>query len=313
MLGMVTRGTKAFFHARLLAAAVATVCLGSGLAAQQGGIEVFTAETLFASGTRVSLTHIYASSGTLFRGSDDVADPLDREFDEHRTVVGVDHGLSPDLAVSVLIPWVSRSLESNGSDPDGSGIGDVALLAKRRIYKRDWKQSAFFLSGIAGVELPTGDTGEREAASRLPPELQPGAGAWNPFVALSSTLSLGRWRFDGQAFYKFNMEGTQDFEFGDFLAVSVDGAYRFLHTKYPGPTASARLGLQYRHQGRAQLNDVRLTDTGSDEVRARAGLTWHPAPNWDITFAVELPIHQDFHGEQLGLDVRTFAAIGLRF
>lgn len=282
-------------------------------AAQEGGIEVFAAGTLFARGTRVSLSHIYKRSGTLHDGDDEISDPLDRVFKEHRAVLAVDHGIHSNLTVSALVPIVYKELESDAGDVDSAGLGDVALLAKYRFIKNDWKRGAFMLSAIGGLELPTGATGERDAGFRLPPELQPGRGAWNPFVGLSANVNLNRYRFDANAFYKLNTEGSQDFEKGDFFALELAAAYRFLHTKYPGPSASARIGLQWRHEGRSEQDGASLDNSGSDELRLRPGLGWHPKPNIDIALAVDIPLHQDFNGQQLGLDYRTFLAIGIRF
>jgi len=281
--------------------------------AQDGGIEVFAAGTLFASGTRVSLSHIYESKGSFMSGSSGTSDPLDQELVEQRAVLGIDHGLLPDLTLSALIPWVSKDLDSNAGGADSAGLGDVALLGKWRIHKRDWNRGARHVSLIGGIELPTGVTNERGGGSRLAPEMQPGAGAWNPFFGVSTNLNLDRLRFDAQAFYKFNTEGAQDHEKGDFFALSLDGAYRFYHAKYPGPSASAKLGLQWRYQGRSEEAGVSLANSGSDELRLRSGLSWHPLPNIDISFSVEIPLYQDFNGEQLGLDYRTFTAIGIRF
>lgn len=275
------------------------LALGGPATSQEGGIEVFAAGTLFSRGTRVSLSHIYKRKGT--------------EFHEHRFVAAVDHGLRPDLTVSALIPYVDKELESDAGDSNSSGLGDVALLAKFRVHKRDWTRSSFNVSAIGGVELPTGATHERDDGARLPTELQPGLGSWNPFLGLATNVSLDRLRFDGLAFYKLNTEGAQDYEKGNFFALEVAAAYRFLHTKYPGPTASAKLGLQWRHEDHAEQDGATVGDSGSDELRLRPGLTWHPAPNMDITLAVEIPIYQDFNGDQLGTDYRTILAIGVRF
>jgi hypothetical protein len=296
-----------------IALSAAALLAGGTASAQEGGIEVFAAETLFDQGTRVSLSHIYKSKGTLFRGSDSISDPLDQTLAEHRLVAAIDHGLRPDLTVSALLPFVGKELESDAGDLRSSGPGDVALLAKYRAYKRDWKRGAFHLSAIGGLELPTGRTSESKNGARLPAPLQPGLGAWNPFLGVATNLNLNRLRFDALALYKLNTEGTQDFEKGDFFSFEVDAAYRFLHTKYPGATASAKLGLQWRHEERAKQDGVTLANSGSNEFLLRSGLTWHPAPNMDISLVIDVPLYQDFHGQQLGMDYRTFLAIGLRF
>ena len=303
---------KAALRGLVLSAAF-TIAAAGAPSAQEGGIEVFAAETLFDQGTRVSVSHIFRRKGTLFRGSDEVSDPLGQVLDENRTVVSVDHGVRPDLTVSLLLPYVAKDLDSAAGGVDTSGIGDLSVLAKFRYYKRDWKRSAFHAAVIGGVETPTGETSESQGGVRVAPGLQPGLGSWNPFLALSTNLDLDRLRFDALAFYKVNTEGSRDFEKGDFLALEVDAAYRFLHTKYPGQTASAKVGLQWRHESKSEQAGITIANSGSDELLLRPGLGWHPAPSIDVSVSVDVPLYQNYDGRQLGLDLRVFLAIGIRF
>ena len=281
--------------------------------AQQGGIEVYAGETLFEQGTRISLSHIHKRKGTLRAGSDSVSDPANGLWIENRTVVGVDHGFDRDLTLSALIPLVDRELESFGTKRGSSGLGDIALLAKYRLLREEFPQGGFNVSLVGGAELPTGSTSERSGGLRLDPKLQPGSGAVNPFLAFGGTYSIGRVRYDARTFYKLNLEGAQDYDPGNFLALGASAAYRFLHKKYPGPSASAKLGLQWNHEGSATQSGSLLPNTGGEELLGQVSLGWHPVPQVDISLSVDVPLYQDLNGEQLGLDLRTFLAIGSRF
>ena len=254
-----------------------------------------------------------AAAGRFLEGSNKTKDDLDRTLTEHRLVTSVAYGFRRDLTLSALLPVVRRELKSDAGDARNSGPGDLVLLAKYRAYKKDWRRGAAHVSLIGGMELPTGETDARRAGARLDPSLQAGQGAWNPFVGVSGNASFNRFRFDALAFFKLNTEGSQDLERGDFFSLETDVAYRFLHAKYPKATASAKLGLQWRHEGSAQLDGSRLVNSGGDELILRSGLTWHPAPRWDVTLALDVPLYQDFEGEQLALDYRTFFAVGIRF
>jgi hypothetical protein len=292
---------------------IAGIGLAPLSAAQQGGIEVFAAETLFAQGTRLSLTTIYESRSELYSGSSEIADPLNQSLLRRTTVLGVDHGLLPNVTLSALIPFKDNSFESVAGDMDGAGLGDAAVLAKYRVHETLWPRGGFRVAVLGGAEFPTGDTNERSGGMRLAPSLQPGSGSVDPFLALSTNYDQGRFRFDALAFYKDNTEGDQDFEDGDFFALEVDFAYRFYYTKYPGQTASAKLGLQWRDVGRSQQAGVTVADTGYEQLMLRTGLSWHPRPDLDVSLAVDLPLEQDYVGEQLGLDYRSLLAVGIRF
>jgi hypothetical protein len=292
-------------------------CPLSSARAQEGGIEVFAAETLFARGWRVSESYLYKRAGSFYRGSHAANDPKDRVLEEHRAVTGIDYGFFPGLTVSALIPVVykrqKQRLTGSPRTLESFGAGDIAVLGKYRYFKRDWQRSAIHLAVITGLEVPSGDTGEDENGVRLPPNLQPGSGSWDPITALAANLELNRWRFDALALAKWNTEGAQDFEEGDFFALELDSAYRFWHTKYPGPTASAKLGIQWRHEESDRMDSRRLADSGLDELVLRAGLTFHPIPRMDLTLSADVPFYRDVKGEQLVREVRTFFGFGIRF
>ena len=285
--------------------------------AQEGGIEVFAAETLFQQGWRVSESYLYKRKGNLYHGSSHTRDSQDRLFEEQRFVTGIDYGLFGGITLSTLIPVVYKRQEQRvGGKKDtleAFGLGDIAFLTKYRIFKHDWERSAFHLSLIGGVEIPSGKKNADEDGKRLPPALQPGSGSWDPITAISANLDLNRFRYDALLFTKVNTTGSQDFNEGDFFVVELDAAYRFLHTKYPGPTASAKIGAQWRHEERDKIDGHTVNNSGSDEILLRPGVTWHPIPSVDIKLSVDIPVYRDFNGTQLGLDLRIFFAFGFRF
>ena len=281
--------------------------------AQDGGIEIFAGETIFAKGTRVSLTHIIKSKEGLLKGSSEVSDPLGQRFTEVRSVLGVNHGFARDWSLSALVPYVDRELESTAGDLSGSGPGDVSLILKHRFHIDDWPRSAWHSAWIAGVELPTGETRAKQGGVRLAPSLQPGSGSLDAFVGVASTLDLDLWRYDAVALYKQNTEGAQDFEEGDRLTLSLSGKYRYLHEKYPGPSASATLGVKWSHTSRSELSGVDSVNSGGEELLLKFGLGYHPRPDIDLGLSLDVPLYEDLNGTQLGLDNRVQLSLGLRF
>lgn len=303
-------------------AMLAALALPAGVSAQDGGIEVLSGHTIFESGTRVSLSHLYSLRGSLFSGSEEVPDPEDRSMVEHRAVLGLNYGVLPEVSLSLLLPVLTR--ESSGMFQPGvaerirsEGLGDAALLGKYRFFSEYWEQSAFHISAICGLELPTGSAKERDGSGFLPFSLQLGSGSLDAIAGLGLTLSTGRFRFDTHAIYKANNEGSREYSEGDFFSISGSLAYRFYHAQYPGPSASAKLGLSWRHEAPDELGGTDMDNTGLEELRLRAGLVYHPYPEIDLVALVEIPIYGDYKagagGGQLALDVRTFFGFGIRF
>jgi hypothetical protein len=282
-------------------------------AAQDGGIEIFAGETIFTEGTRISLAHIWKTKEGKLSGSSSVTDPSNERFVEHRTVLGINHGIARGWSLSALIPFVERSLDAKSGDQSSSGPGDISLLVKNRFHVKDWRRGAWHSAWIAGIELPTGETGARDGGTRLDPKLQPGSGSADPFLGLASTLDLDLWRFDAVALYKENTEGAQDFEEGDKLTLALSGKYRFLHEKYPGPSASATVGLKWSHSWRSYGDDPTFSNLGGEELLVKFGLGYHPRPDIDMGLSLDLPLYEDLNGTQLGLDSRVQLSLGWRF
>jgi len=296
---------------------LAALALPAGAAAQDGGIEVLSGNTIFESGTRISLSHLYSSRDSLFRGSDEVPNEAGRSMREHRAVLGVNYGLLPELSLSLLLPYVSK--ESNGAAgrSNSQGLGDAALLGKYRFFSEYWTRSAFHVSAIGGVELPTGSSNERVGDEPLLFSMQPGSGSLDAIAGLGLTLSTGRYRFDTHVIYKANNEGDNDFSEGDFFTIGGSFAYRFYHARYPGPSASAKIGLSWRHEAPDERSGEALAGTGLEDLRIRAGLGYHPYPEIDLVALVEVPVYGDYKDSpeeaQLALDVRTFFGFCIRF
>lgn len=301
---------------------LAALALPAGAAAQDGGIEVFSGNTIFESGARISLSHLYSSRDSLFRGSDEVPNEAGRSMREHRAVLGFNYGLLPELSLSLLLPYVSKesSYQADGAAERSNtqGLGDAALLGKYRFFSEYWTRSAFHVSAIGGVELPTGSSDERVGDELLPFSMQPGSGSLDAIAGLGLTLSTGRYRFDTHVIYKANNEGEGDFSEGDFFTIGGSFAYRFYHARYPGPSASAKIGLGWRHEASDESSGEAIAGTGLEDLRIRVGLVYHPYPEIDLVALVEIPVYGDYKvsagGEaQLALDVRTFFGFGIRF
>ena len=261
------------------------------VSAQDGGIEVISGHTIFESGSRVSLSHLYSSRGS--------------SMEEHRAVLGFNHGVTPELSLSLLLP----ALQKVSGHQRSEGLGDAALLGKYRFFSEYWKQSAFHASAIGGLELPTGSTGERDDE----PFMRLGTGSVDAIGGLALTLSIERFRFDAQMLYKANTEGSHDYSEGDFFVLGGSFAYRFYHAQYPGPSASAKVGLSWRSEDPDENDGIKDPDTGLSELRLHAGLVYHPYPEIDLVASIEIPIHGNYDGAQSALDVRTFFGFGIRF
>ncbi|MCZ6691260.1 MAG: hypothetical protein O7H41_16865 [Planctomycetota bacterium] len=280
--------------------------------AQEGGLEVLEGETLYQEGWLFTLSDTFTRQSRLFEGEKEVRDSLDRVRMDHRLTSSVNYGALPDLTLTALLPFVYRTLESDAGDAETSGIGDVTLVAKYRIFRTTAHRASDNLAALLGLELPTGSDTETENGARLPMTLQPGSGSWDPFAGLAATFERDRWKFNGVWLYQLNTEGGQDYKFGDELVLDLAVGNRFWIEKYPGPSASGTFGLRWKHEFRARQDGDGVTNTGGDTISARLSFVFHPRPVWDIVATLEVPLYHRVNGTQLVDDFSLFIAIGFR-
>lgn len=284
--------------------------------AQEGTLDVLDGETLFEGGWLFTLGVEAETREGLLRGTKRVDDPLDRRLTERTGALGVHYGLRYDVQLSAILPYVDRELRLD--DPAGpdrlsaGGAGDFAMVAKWRIKRWDEVGTATNLAVMAGLELPTGEDGERSGGTRLPPELQPGSGSWDPSIGAAITHESGRWRFNAAALYQRNGRGGQDYKAGDELFVELAAGNRFWLEPYPGPFMRFDALLRYRRQARASDGGSSVSDSGGDLLTAGATLAFRPRPTLDFQVFVEVPVWQEVNGTQLEEDVSIFFAVGFR-
>ena len=281
-------------------------------------MEVFTAETLGKGLWRASVTGIYERREHVYRGSHRSNDPFERVFQGARGILGLDYGVNAELRLSALFPFARNELRvrdpaTGTTHQRAYGAGDLSVLASYRLLSIPWRKGTFQLALLGGLEMPTGDSSEREKGARLPRAVQVGGGSWNPFTALAAVLSHKRFRFDAHTRFKLNTKGRYHFDPGDEFRAELDAAYRFWHARYPGPSASARVGVRYEWVSRARENGSFLANTGRTLVWLRPSIGFHPIPRIDMSLLLSVPVYQHYQGSQLSRDWQLSSAFGVRF
>ena len=284
---------------------------------QDGMIGLRDGEIIFQHGTRVSVGETFRYGSRLYRGSSSVRDPLDRRFWELRSTVAATHGLHPRLSLSLSLPVIHREFEE---EPDSgrtrqrsTGLGDLQFFVKFLPFKKNWERSAFGLTLLGGLEIPTGRTDVTDDGVRIAANRQPGTGAWSPIIGTSATLELGRFRSDLSALYQLHGRGTQGVRPGDTLSLRLETGYRFWMTPYPGPSGSAKLRLTYAHDEPSGGNPGLEANSGGDRFLLGVGFSFHPLPEIDLSLSVDFPVVRDLRGEQVEDEMVASLAFGIRF
>jgi hypothetical protein len=207
--------------------------------------------------------------------------------------LGYSYGLTDRLMFSALLPYVVRTgireashhhhdeaVEEGAEDHehegdemhletpaeenetvdrgDTDGIGDLSLFGQYRFYGRGAGMQA---SLLAGIKMPTGETGERDNQGELfEAEFQPGSGSWDPMLGLALSQAQGRWSFDGNVLYTIATEGTQQTDLGDRFHYNGAVTYRL---KGGDAEASHKVAMRdSHHRGQSHHHEHDMSPRG---------------------------------------------------
>ncbi len=220
------------------------------------------------------------------------------------------YGVTEKFAASLTMPYIEKELKSttqgSRSTAIDSGIGDITLMAKYRIWRTDLPGETRRFSLVGGLELPTGDD---EAQLKL------GSGSIDPIAGILFTIqSLGQ-EFDIDLTYQSNTE-SNNFEFGDVLKYNLAYQKRVLPQVLPERGVYSQVNLVLEFNGEYAQKDKsggsRVKDSGGNTLFISPGIQW-ASKRWILETSIQLPIIQDLNGSQLETDWTVVTSIRLTF
>ncbi len=159
------------------------------------------------------------------------------------------YGLTEKLAVSLSVPYIDKGQKSTDSGirskTSDSGIGDINLMSKYRIWSKDLPGEAIRFSLITGLELPTGD----EKA-----QLKLGSGSFDPIAGILFTMQSLNQEFDIDLAYQFNTEAG-NYEFGDIFKYNLAYQRRIWPWVLPEKGIYSQLNLVLEFNGEYEQKD----------------------------------------------------------
>lgn len=252
----------------------------------------------------------------VFDQSGDDPSGADRDREVFAAVSVLGYGVTSDLAVFGVLPYVDKSLEITSmggrSARHINGIGDMTLFGRYTIFKDNIPGRTFRIAPFAGVELPTGDDDETDGLGRLPAGVQAGSGSADPFVGLVATYQTLAFEIDTQASYKINT-GANNFEFGDVARLDASLQYRL----WPRSLQSGVPGFLYGvfevnliHINENRNNGVKDPNSGGTTLFLVPGLQY-VTKRWIVEGGLQIPAVQDLNGTALEKDY--IVRFGFRF
>ncbi len=255
----------------------------------------------------------------LYRTASDDPTPADRNLDVLGGISVLGYGVTSDLTLFGMLPWLDKELEvtmpgggriSRGS----SGIGDAQFFARYTVVQRDRRGRNFRIAPFLGVKAPTGDDDESDALGRLPQPLQSGSGSWDPFGGVIATVQTLDYQIDVQLGYLATTRAN-NFEFGEELQADASFQYRV----WPRPLGGGVPGFLYGfvetnllHQAKNESGGVDDPDSGGTRLFLSPGIKY-VTRRWVFDVLVQLPVVQELGGSALKDDVvvRTGVRVNL--
>jgi hypothetical protein len=122
------------------------------------------------------------------------------------------------LTLTLNVPWAFQGIDTIGDEgrtsASLSGLGDLSLAASGVLWRNRAVLPSTWVEARLWGKAPTGRD-ERRVEGEQDPHLQPGTGSWD-FGFGGAVVHRVRWAsLYGSAFYRFNAEGSLDYEYGD--------------------------------------------------------------------------------------------------
>lgn len=244
---------------------------------------------------------------------------LDRDFRTLSIPTTFVYGFTAKFAGSIMIPWLDKDLRTTSSGEritrETSGIGDIPLLAKYRVFTEDYPGGTSRLSVIGGLEVPSGETGDSDSHGKLPRNLQTGSGSWDPIAGFAYTQQSLDEEWDLNLTYQFNTE-MHNFEFGDVLKYTLAYQHRILPLELPEEGLYTQLNVVLEANGEwSQKNENTsgsIDNSGGHLLFLSPGLQI-AAREYVAEVSVQLPVFQDLNGDQTETDYVVVGSIRVTF
>jgi hypothetical protein len=267
-----------------------------------------TAPPLFPGGGLLSYNSIFTTRGLIAGSSGRIPSTVFPTF-SHEADINFTWGFYRDFDLTILVPIVTNRFDRPGLPAvGGTGLGDVMLLVKYRLYRRDSPRGTTQASVTFGPKIPTGRTGLTDASGkRLPAGLQPGSGSTDLFLAANWTytglFNVKRLVADEDFHSLLRSRGTQATRIGSGLESRFWLSYRPYESKdsarewFIGPV------LTWRHSQDDRIAGVAARGSGGDLLLAgittyvgvRPGMHLWLGMDWDVahsTGALFMPVRR---------------------
>ncbi len=222
-------------------------------------------------------------------------------------------GLWQNIDARLIIPFFDKELKRKSfaadfSD-DNTGLGDMMLFSRYRLMSQKKKDPLNLAIGF-GLQLPTGETDERDSSGKTPGYLQPGGGAWSPIFEVGAHKIIGPHWFGSHLLYKNSTEGElgdKDFTRPDVFKYNV--SYGYALSNY----FDLQLEVNGEVKSKAELNGAAMKNSGGHSLFISPGVHFKIAKGIHCGICAPITVYRHVNGVQPTEDYRLVAKFAVKF
>lgn len=224
------------------------------------------------------------------------------------------HGHGAPVHHEVIDPAQREVEDQQGGD---SGVGDISLLARARVFQRHSLASTTTVALLAGIKVPSGSShGRADNGDYLDAHQQLGSGASDGLFGANMSYAHGRWSLSANVLGALKGQGTagaHDYDYGDSINYDVTTRFRLRPATFGASDQHwfVSCGLAGESRGRETELGRPIDDSGGHVLFVQPGLQVNLGARWTLEFSAQVPIHHDLTGTQLGEDLKLLGALSI--
>lgn len=250
-------------------------------------------DTIFKRGWEIEFNHYWTERTGTRRGSRRTTNWAGHREREFESELEAGYGVQENLTLGAALPWMSMEESRNGEDERTSGVGSPHIFGKYRFYKRDVFQGTNYASLIGRYTIAGGRRTDD-------PPLSDGHDTF--LLGLGGSHIRQHWAFWANGGRQFT-ERRGGERPGDADQLNLAAGWRPRVAELDELDWQGLLEFNYERQERTDDDDGEANDSGHR--------VWFVSPGFRtgygrslLNFGIQIPLAQDWKGEQLGIDYR---------
>ena len=251
-------------------------------------------QVMFADGISVDAGLTPARSRWIFRtqlrfmsrGNDPTA--MDREMDMLVWNNVLAYGLLRNVTVMIRQPVIRQTMTMGAVEMESSGVGNLGVMVKYGIYRRNTQDSTFGVAALLGFGIPTG-------AEDISTD------TWNMKPGIYLSWRGRPWAADMSVAYNWNSftgKRSNGFDPGDELAMDMAVSYQFSFGEKAKVALAPVLEFSFLKLTRDHMNGLDIADTGESVLLLSPGIKL-VVSSFVLESLLQVPVWQKQEGLQL--------------